>query len=673
MRIQLSRLQIRVVAGGQRFGADLQFRGGLNLIRANNSAGKSICVNSIVWALGLEGMLGPQHMVPLPYAMTSEIEGPEGIKHAVTEAHVALEIRRSDGAYLAIRRQVTGQTNTKLVATWEGPLLSSPRADYQHRDYYVRRSGAAKERRGFHRFFTEWCGWEMPEVARYDGSAVPLYVEAITPLWIVEQKRGWAGLQALTPTYLGISDVRKRALEHVLVLDVLNRRARIIELNKRLQEIRSKWSHAIAVFLATARKAGGTASGLPQRPTGDWPPTPEPTLRISKDGGWMTIQDAVREAANQIESLRTQSLSRETVNAELSAELEVAEQKLELAMATSAQMRRSIARDQETAQQASRHLDAIEQDKRRHKDVLLLRRLGSQDESLFRTESCPVCNRDLGDVLLDEDSRDRVMGVEETINYLDAQADLTKTVIRSTEASLQAREAQINALTHQSSELRSRVFALRTALTGGGSAFAEAEEFFTVRRRLDIYEEVDRAFASVWEDLSELSYQWRTMESELKELRSCELSDEDRRKIDRLQSEFLSQLSGYEFTSFDPTSMIISDDTYQPTHEGYDPAFESSASDVIRIIWAYLLSLQRVSSDLGLNHPGLVIFDEPRQQMTHEISFRALLRRAAAIGGQVLFATSETPQGLSRMLDGLNPNVINYDGKVLQPLLGSSR
>ena len=114
--------------------------------------------------------------------------------------------------------------------------------------------------------------------------------------------------------------------------------------------------------------------------------------------------------------------------------------------------------------------------------------------------------------------------------------------------------------------------------------------------------------------------------------------------------------------------MGISNDTYQPVHEGYDPAFESSASDVIRIIWAYLLSVQRVSGSLGLNHPGVVVFDEARQQMADKISLRELLQRAAAIGGQVVFATSESQEELASMLNGLDPNILHYEGKILKPL-----
>ena len=629
MRIQLSRLQVRVVAGRERFGADLQFSDGLNLVRADNSAGKSTCMNSIVWALGLEGMLGPQHAVPLPHAMTSQIEGPDGREHAVAESYVILEVQRSDGAYLTIRRQVAGNVSTKLVKVWEGPVLSKPDSHCERRDYYVRRPGAAQQGRGFHRFLADWCGWTMPEVARFDGSTVPLYIEAVAPLWIVEQKRGWAGLQALTPSYLKISDVKKRALEHVLGLDALSRRARIQELDQQLNELRGKWRESIAVFNAEAKQAGGTIRGLPRQPTGDWPPAPEPSVLIYNDKQWVPIREAARDAAEQIDSLKARSHSHETANAELSEELNTTESELELAMAASAQLRHSTARDRESAEQAERRLATIEQDRRRHRDLIVLRELGSDDESLLRTESCPVCNRDLGDVLLDEAGRGRVMGVDETVDYLDVQANLTQTVIASVAASLEARETQINALARRSAELRSRIFALRAALTGGGAAVADAEALLTARRRLELYENTEQAFGGVSDDLSDMSREWRITQAELHELRSAELSHSDRRKLDDLQNEFLTQLSDYGFKSLQPASLSISRDNYQPAHEGYDPAFESSASDVIRIIWAYLLSLQYVSGDLGLNHPGLVIFDEPRQQMTHEMSFSELLRRAA--------------------------------------------
>ena len=667
MRIQLSRLRIRVVAGGTRYGADLPFDGGLNLIRADNTAGKSTCMASIVWALGLEGMLGPQHAVPLPHAMTSRIEGPDGSEHSVTESHVTLEVRRSDGAHLTIRRQVEGSVNRNLMTAWEGPALSDPDGFLESRDYYVRRSGAAQHERGFHRFFADWCNWELPEVARFDDSTGPLYLEAIAPLWIVEQKRGWAGLQAQTPTHLRIREVKKRALEYTLALDALARRARIQQIERELDIVRQQWLDTVTEFGAEAKQLGGIIRGVSRQPTGDWPPTPEPAVLISRDSQWVPIREMARESAEQIAVFDTLVRSRDAANAEALSELDAAENELDLAMAASAQLRQSIAVDRESAEQAEERLITIRQDKRRHQDLLVLRQLGSDDDSLLHTETCPVCSRTLGDVLLDQVSREHVMGVQETVDYLSTQEDLTKTVLASTEASLDARETQLNALARRSAELRSRVSALQSNLLGDVD-MAKIADVLAAQQRLESYERLEEAFSGMLTDLSELSGTFRTMQAELSSLRLNELSESDQRTIDRLRREFLGQLSGYGFRSFNPESMTISTDTYQPAHEGYNPEFESSASDVIRIIWSYLLSLLQVSDELDLNHPGLVIFDEPRQQMAHELSFRELLRRAATGGGQVVFATSESQQNLANMLGDLSSNTINFDGKILKPI-----
>jgi|SRR5580692_748686 hypothetical protein len=58
-------------------------------------------------------------------------------------------------------------------------------------DYFVRVEGAAQRPLGFHNSLSSFLGWQLPTVSRFDGSDVPLYLECIFPLFIVEQKHGW--------------------------------------------------------------------------------------------------------------------------------------------------------------------------------------------------------------------------------------------------------------------------------------------------------------------------------------------------------------------------------------------------------------------------------------------------------------------------------------------------
>lgn len=123
----------------------------------------------------------------------------------------------------------------------------------------------------------------------------------------------------------------------------------------------------------------------------------------------------------------------------------------------------------------------------------------------------------------------------------------------------------------------------------------------------------------------------------------------------------------------EPHTVDISEKTYRPVHEGFDLGFDLSASDMIRVIWAYLFSFMEVSREVAGNHPQLLVFDEPRQQEAARPSFEQLLRRAAmngAQGSQVLFATSEEERGLGEMLQGLPHSMMSVPRgeKLIRPL-----
>jgi hypothetical protein len=88
-------------------------------------------------------------------------------------------------------------------------------------------------------------------------------------------------------------------------------------------------------------------------------------------------------------------------------------------------------------------------------------------------------------------------------------------------------------------------------------------------------------------------------------------------------------------------------------------------------VWSYLNSLLELSRDHQTNHPGMLMFDEPRQQSAHPVSFQQLLMRvanSAQFAQQVIFATSEEPSSLSEMLAGVPHKMISFDGRLLKPM-----
>ncbi len=91
-------------------------------------------------------------------------------------------------------------------------------------------------------------------------------------------------------------------------------------------------------------------------------------------------------------------------------------------------------------------------------------------------------------------------------------------------------------------------------------------------------------------------------------------------------------------------ALDISSQTFRPELDGFDIVADISASDSIRIIWAYTLALMELGVEFdAVNHGGFVVFDEPRQHEASHESFIALLKKSKekfSAKGQVIIATS---------------------------------
>jgi hypothetical protein len=155
----------------------------------------------------------------------------------------------------------------------------------------------------------------------------------------------------------------------------------------------------------------------------------------------------------------------------------------------------------------------------------------------------------------------------------------------------------------------------------------------------------------------------------LKQLPPGRLSSTDLRKVDLLGESFRRQLARYDFGSFSNSELRIDHDDLLPKREDFDLQADISASDTIRVIWAYLIALLETSREMTTNHLGFLLFDEPRQQSAKAESFAALLRYASEVANddQVIFITSEEEATLRAMLKGVPHALTLVDGFLLKP------
>jgi hypothetical protein len=149
------------------------------------------------------------------------------------------------------------------------------------------------------------------------------------------------------------------------------------------------------------------------------------------------------------------------------------------------------------------------------------------------------------------------------------------------------------------------------------------------------------------------------------------LTSGDKAKLDRLTALIQQQAASYGFSTFSAHDIEIAPDNFRPQKEGFEIGFELSASDAIRLKWAYHLALMELARTNQTNHPGFVVFDEPRQQAAREISFQRLLERAStakAAGQQVIFATSEDRERLEGFVKAIDCHYQAFDGHIVRRL-----
>ncbi len=673
MRLRIRAVQLRVITPSVTCGADIAFGDGLAVLRADNSSGKSTVVQSIIYALGLEGMLSASHDVPLPHVMTDSSEvGAE--KLPVTESMVAVEIENGTGRVATVFRGIKGRRNKNLISVAEEAVLTEKRSTATRSDFYVRQAGAAVNERGFHHWFAEFVQWELPKVARVDGTECPLYVECLFPLMIIEQKRGWSAIQARMPFHYRIRDVQRKAVEFLLALDVYELALRRQKLREEAFAIRDEWARELSRVADLARGINGVVQNLNVSTPTVWKEGEAPAILIARVRDWLSFSDALRQDLDELAQLEQREIPRvERVAQELETALDTAASELAEADLAADELFHEVEHEERQSGNLNERLSALEEDERRNRDLVKLARLGSIEAMAASNGHCPTCHQTVSDALLPQAERQEPMTVEQNLKFIRSQIETFSTIREASINSLTAKKRRLESLRQRAAEIRESIRSLRRTLVSEGNepSIEAIERRLRLRDKVNVARRTEEDISGRLADLRSIAARWKTNQAALADLPKGDLSEKDREKLERLRDIFVSELQQFGMTSVDPTTLRISMENYRPEHDGFDLEFDISASDMIRTIWAYLHGFLELSYNRPTNHLKLLILDEPKQQETARVSFGELFRRAAGSPDhphQVIIATSEDEATLKGLLDGIPHNYISFPGRILKPL-----
>lgn len=669
MKLHINAFRVTLATNRGPYGAMVLFDNGLNVIRAENTSGKSALMNGMLYALGLEILVGKRGIeATKPVLWDKGDYG--GQPFNVLESFVEIEIANGSGEVVTIRRYVKGEIDTHLIKVIHGPIVTGRQENkYQVESFFVGIEGAAQRERGFHNFLVKFLELELPFVKRFKGEDVPLYIECIAPLMFIEQIRGWSGIQATLPQNFGIRNVSKLAVEYILGLDVIKNEKRRIQISEEANSIREDWRGMRELMSQIASNVGGRLMNVPVGPVVDL--SDEPWIAISNDGKDMITLDDLLVAKRSLLIESTLEETKEVPGREgLEGKLDAQENALLIAQAELSQLRSDIFAEGDELHKLRDRLDFIKADIQRNRDIKRLRDFGDETGLSLIQGKCPTCNQNIQDSLVPTESV--VMGIEENISFLQTEAEAVKLLISSEEERLGRLQGMKSGKSQAVENLRMTIRDLRSDLLEKRDLSVTV-----IREQIHIQEEITKLeqlrgeFEEQQGRVKDAAERWKKNRSMQSELPDDYFSKADRSKLGALSECFAKNVELFGYRSGGLTGLHISDDNYRPVSDEFEIAYGASASDNIRIIWAYTLALLQVSSSHGGKHWGVLLYDEPEQQKMKDTSSDALYSEITKMQKeefQVIIATSASVDVTSKRIKNIPYKLMEFGEKVIRPI-----
>ncbi len=229
------------------FGRTITFKKGLNIIRANNTSGKSSLFGAILYGLGFEEILGSRNDKALQSVFKSVVKEIVSlpVENIVVQSEIYLQFSNGKQSVTSKRFIVNDRIKPQAVEVFHGTLITDPNENIQRQPMYVHDKGSASnEEVGFHKFLEDFIGAKLPEIINQEGKRVKMYLPLIATAHFIEQKAGWSDFFANMP-YYGVRDASAKVFEYILNFDVFEKAAIRQEIQNNLKKVSDNWTEIL--------------------------------------------------------------------------------------------------------------------------------------------------------------------------------------------------------------------------------------------------------------------------------------------------------------------------------------------------------------------------------------------------------------------------------------------
>lgn len=670
-------LKINLVTNEGDFGFKETFGRNLTVIKAGNSGGKSTLVSTILYALGMEEILGGKGENTLPYCLSTYFDF-EGKRIQVEASEIYLEIENKFGDVRTIRRTIKDKyKHSKLIEIYDSKYISKKEKLGSVTPTYVHDAGGAKREEGFHFYLEKFLGLNLPEVGTTSGGIAKLYLQTIFSAHAIEQKRGWTDYLANIPFY-GIRDPKVRVVEFLLGLEVFEINALKNKLMNNLGEVNQEWQIVNKRLIDKANEIGLKIEGLYRDPSLLF--NPDELMIYAKEN--YTIDEYIIKLKNEYEQLVNKEKAEQNISSdEILKEIEMITDDLKLISIGFEQLNSKIISNRISISTYQEILDTIVEDLGKNKAALKLRVLGAELDIEVSKDKCPTCFQHIVDNLLAEEIKGPQLDLKEQIEHLNSQKKMLEKQMGGVIEENKLLEVKMNNAKKEISRKHNILDSLRKAVTSG----TEMEKLY-VRKQIYIENEVHNlekfkdSFYIIKNEMSTLIDRFRWVDGQITLLPKEIYSEKDIKKINFFEDRFKRNAMKFNYESAQVSDIVISKDNLLPSLAHIElreirrssTKTDSSASDFVRLIWSYVLALFQASSTKPIgNHLNFLLLDEPGQHSMAQQSQRSLLMELSSYSDlQSIVAASfdESEAIFHEVTNGLDFKLITWDGKLIKPM-----
>lgn len=629
----------------QHFGRVLDFSSGLNLVVGDNTSGKTTLVECLFYALGMEELIeGKQGNVTLDKAVKKQFlyteQDGNQCEWSVKESFVRIQLSNTNEKTITIKRKIVSADNRlDIMYVWESPIMT----DMEHdncREYYIHKRDDHNQdhKEGFYALLAEFADLPIIHVPARNTDKTTLYMQTVFTTSYIEQKRGWSDFFANIRSY-NIINPKQKVVEYIMDYKTNDELVDSIKLKAKRKELESFWETKVTALKNYLAYNGLYTDSLQTEIKKQEKSLDELRLVVRNES--IEISTYVDRLKQRIEELENKQKSSQSGNGNeyYLAVIRKYEQHVEdyknycIEIVTEADKLDNI-REQ---------LKYIDNEVKRYDSLCRVNNI----ITTLDVKICPTCHQHLPSDMTTQSALTSSQ-IQDSKNMLMMQRSFLLPMMKRLEKALKNKEQNKLYLDMQLRKEKEEVKMVASQNNIDLYPLSTSEQFELVdcKTKVATLDEVERNTQEKIKQLNLVRNDYIQICGKIKEIGNIE---EEELPTAKMLSAFRELLRKFNYTSNNIVNEVFFKDEnttykYLPVvKHGADNEEEiradSSASDFIRSIWAYYLTLLTESK----RHPGFLVMDEPCQHSMKEESLQHLFEYCASITDKqtILFCSSQ--------------------------------